>query len=88
MSWRKKSASSLRTESHDREFNNAARKDIPFDATKLDGKCTEGITPKKSNWSEPHRPTALLGIFDHRRRHLYVRRLTDQRERPGAQHLR
>jgi tricarballylate dehydrogenase len=34
-----------------REFNNAARKDIPFDATKLDGKCTEGITPKKSNWS-------------------------------------
>jgi tricarballylate dehydrogenase len=36
-----------------REFNKAARKDIPFDATKLDGKCTEGITPKKSNWSNP-----------------------------------
>jgi tricarballylate dehydrogenase len=36
-----------------REFNNAARKDIQFDATKLDGKCTEGITPKKSNWSNP-----------------------------------
>ena len=35
-----------------KEFNNAARKDVPFDATKLDGKCTEGITPKKSNWSE------------------------------------
>jgi tricarballylate dehydrogenase len=36
-----------------REFNKAARKDIPFDATKLDGKCTEGIMPKKSNWSNP-----------------------------------
>jgi tricarballylate dehydrogenase len=36
-----------------REFNKAARKDIPFDATKLDGKCTEGIAPKKSNWSNP-----------------------------------
>src|SRR6476620_8215662 len=36
-----------------REFNKAARKDIPFDATKLDGKCTEGITPKQSNWSNP-----------------------------------
>ena len=36
-----------------REFNNAARKDIAFDATKLDGKCTEGITPKKSNWASP-----------------------------------
>jgi len=35
------------------EFNGAVRKDIPFDATKLDGKCTEGITPKKSNWSSP-----------------------------------
>jgi tricarballylate dehydrogenase len=36
-----------------KEFNDAARKDIPFDATKLDGKCTQGITPKKSNWSNP-----------------------------------
>jgi tricarballylate dehydrogenase len=36
-----------------REFNNAARRDVAFDATKLDGKCTEGITPKKSNWASP-----------------------------------
>jgi tricarballylate dehydrogenase len=36
-----------------REFNNAARKDIAFDPKILDGKCTEGITPKKSNWAEP-----------------------------------
>ncbi|MGH7817822.1 MAG: FAD-dependent tricarballylate dehydrogenase TcuA [Candidatus Binatia bacterium] len=36
-----------------KELNNATRKDIPFDATKLDGKCTEGITPKKSNWAIP-----------------------------------
>lgn len=33
------------------EFNAAARKDVQFDATKLDGKCTEGIMPKKSNWA-------------------------------------
>ncbi|HEX2229452.1 MAG TPA: FAD-dependent tricarballylate dehydrogenase TcuA [Candidatus Binatia bacterium] len=36
-----------------REFNNAVRKDVAFDPTKLDGKCTEGITPKKSNWASP-----------------------------------
>ncbi|MGH7886817.1 MAG: FAD-dependent tricarballylate dehydrogenase TcuA [Candidatus Binatia bacterium] len=36
-----------------KEFNDAVRKDAPFDATKLDGKCTEGITPKKSNWASP-----------------------------------
>jgi tricarballylate dehydrogenase len=34
------------------EFNGAVRKDIPFDATKLDGRSTEGITPKKSNWAD------------------------------------
>jgi tricarballylate dehydrogenase len=34
------------------EFNSAVRKDIPFDATKLDGRSTEGITPKKSNWAD------------------------------------
>jgi len=36
-----------------REFNNAARKDVPFDPKILDGKCTEGISPKKSNWASP-----------------------------------
>jgi hypothetical protein len=35
-----------------REFNNAVRKDIRFDATKMDGRCTEGIAPKKSNWAD------------------------------------
>jgi tricarballylate dehydrogenase len=35
------------------EFNRAARKDITFDPTTLDGKCTEGITPKKSHWASP-----------------------------------
>jgi len=34
-------------------FNKAARKDIPFDPTKADGKCTEGIVPRKSNWAIP-----------------------------------
>ncbi len=33
------------------EFNKAVREDIEFDATKLDGKCTVGIVPKKSNWA-------------------------------------
>ncbi|HEY7554262.1 MAG TPA: FAD-dependent tricarballylate dehydrogenase TcuA [Candidatus Binatia bacterium] len=35
------------------EFNNSVRKDVAFDPTKLDGKCTEGILPKKSNWASP-----------------------------------
>lgn len=34
-------------------FNKACRSDVPFDARKLDGKCTDGITPKKSNWAVP-----------------------------------
>ncbi len=33
------------------EFNKAVREDVPFDATKLDGKSTNGITPRKSNWA-------------------------------------
>ena len=33
------------------EFNKAVRDDIPFDATMTDGRCTEGITPRKSNWA-------------------------------------
>jgi tricarballylate dehydrogenase len=35
-----------------REFNAAVRKDIPFEHTVKDGKCTEGIEPKKSNWAQ------------------------------------
>ncbi|MBM4299121.1 MAG: FAD-dependent tricarballylate dehydrogenase TcuA, partial [Deltaproteobacteria bacterium] len=34
------------------EFNNAVRDDVPFDATKTDGRSTVGITPRKSNWAE------------------------------------
>ena len=33
------------------QFNKAVRDDIPFDASKTDGRCTEGITPRKSNWA-------------------------------------
>ena len=33
------------------EFNEAV-KDVPFDPSKKDGKCTEGISPVKSNWAE------------------------------------
>jgi tricarballylate dehydrogenase len=35
------------------EFNAACREDIAFMAGELDGKCTVGITPKKSNWAVP-----------------------------------
>jgi hypothetical protein len=34
------------------EFNQAVRHDIPFDASKTDGRCTEGIQPRKSNWAQ------------------------------------
>jgi tricarballylate dehydrogenase len=34
-----------------KDYNAACRKDVPFDPGVLDGRCTEGITPKKSNWS-------------------------------------
>ncbi len=36
-----------------REFNAAVRKDVPFDHTVKDGKCTTGIEPPKSNWAQP-----------------------------------
>jgi tricarballylate dehydrogenase len=35
------------------QYNLACRADIPLDPRKLDGKCTVGITPPKSNWAEP-----------------------------------
>jgi tricarballylate dehydrogenase len=35
------------------EFNRAVRADIPFISAKLDGKCTVGIQPPKSNWAVP-----------------------------------
>jgi len=36
-----------------REFNAAVRKDVPFDHTVKDRKCTVGIEPPKSNWAQP-----------------------------------
>jgi len=36
-----------------REYNAAVRKDITFDHTIKDGKCTVGIEPPKSNWAQP-----------------------------------
>jgi tricarballylate dehydrogenase len=35
------------------EFNKACRTDVAFDPSKLDGKSTVGITPRKSNWAMP-----------------------------------
>jgi tricarballylate dehydrogenase len=35
------------------EFNAACRSDVPLDPRTLDGKCTVGISPPKSNWAEP-----------------------------------
>ncbi|MFP6742244.1 MAG: FAD-dependent tricarballylate dehydrogenase TcuA, partial [Alphaproteobacteria bacterium] len=34
-------------------FNAAVRSDIPFDPNVKDGRCTEGLTPPKSNWANP-----------------------------------
>jgi len=34
------------------DYNAAVRKDIAFDHTIKDGKCTEGVEPKKSNWAQ------------------------------------
>jgi len=36
-----------------REYNGAVRKEVPFDHTIKDGKCTVGIEPPKSNWAQP-----------------------------------
>ena len=35
-----------------REFNAAVRRDVAFDHTIKDGKCTVGIEPPKSNWAQ------------------------------------
>ena len=35
------------------KFNAACRTDVAFDARKLDGKSTTGISPPKSNWAVP-----------------------------------
>ena len=34
-------------------FNAACRRDVPFDASKPDGKHTEGLAVRKSNWAVP-----------------------------------
>ena len=33
-------------------YNAAVADEVPFDASKLDGKCTRGIDPPKSNWAQ------------------------------------
>lgn len=34
-----------------REYNAAVRADIPYNPAVLDGRCTEGIAPQKTNWA-------------------------------------
>ncbi len=36
-----------------RDYNAAVRRDVAFDHTVKDGKCTVGIDPPKSNWAQP-----------------------------------
>jgi len=43
-----------------RNFNASVRAD-EFDPTRLDGKCTEGIDPAKSNWAQPIDTSPYLG---------------------------
>jgi len=35
-----------------RAYNDGVRDDVKFDHTVKDGKCTEGVTPRKSNWAQ------------------------------------
>jgi tricarballylate dehydrogenase len=35
------------------DFNKACRSDVAFMPGELDGKCTAGISPRKSHWAEP-----------------------------------
>ena len=72
-SWPQRSASSRsRSCSTIEEFNAACRTDVPFMPGELDGKCTVGITPKKSNWAMPIEEGAVPRLSDHRRRHFSV----------------
>ncbi|MCP4959113.1 MAG: FAD-dependent tricarballylate dehydrogenase TcuA, partial [Actinomycetia bacterium] len=34
-------------------FNEAVRRDVPFNPTVLDGRSTDGVDPPKSNWANP-----------------------------------
>jgi tricarballylate dehydrogenase len=36
-----------------RQFNDAVRRDVPFDPNVLDGRCADRIAPRKSNWAMP-----------------------------------
>jgi len=36
-----------------RAYNAAVKKDVPFEHTIKDGKCTVGLSPPKSNWAQP-----------------------------------
>ncbi len=36
-----------------RDYNAVVKKDVPFDHTIKDGKCTVGIEPPKTNWAQP-----------------------------------
>lgn len=35
------------------EYNAACRTDVSFDPSDLDGRCTTGLNPDKSNWADP-----------------------------------
>jgi tricarballylate dehydrogenase len=36
-----------------REFNAAVRKDVPYNPTVKDGRCTQGLAVNKTNWAQP-----------------------------------
>jgi len=49
-------------------FNEAVADEVPFDASRLDGKCTRGIAPPKSNWAQridepPFRAYPVMGAI-------------------------
>jgi len=58
---------------------NAAVQPGPFDPTVLDGKCTKGITPPKSNWALPIDTPPFNWLWGDLWDHLHVRRAENQR---------
>ena len=69
------------------EFNGAIRRMSGSTPRKLDGRCTEGITPKKSHWADTLDKPPLLRVRDHRRRDVYLRRIADQHPGAGVEYI-
>ena len=62
------------------QYNAACREDIKFDPGVLDGKCTVGITPKRSNWAVKIETPTVPRLPDRLRHHVHLWRAQDQHQ--------